>query len=549
MYRTSLSSLTSTLVGAAKHTFSEFKPTSENLVTGAFNQLAQQGIANLSYRSPILATLAQSALHNFQSELTNKRQLQDYIKSDKASWLREHTKEKLGGSASPEKINQEMLKVISKMNSAIDKEGVEATKKSGLFKEYEKYFKEFSQQPQQESDPENVVGSDGKVLTRIEGNTQRTVSVLEELAVRGNLAGSTTQTNTSSGSSFIDPMTGMPSITAAVGAIGGNFLGKIFDNATIEKFANKAKSIFDDIINDDKDPIQAEKKTSAATVVNELVKKANTDKDNSKVISVGNVNEAAKEGITKVSTENTSESAKELFAESHNHAEKLQKTVEESLDELKKIAVATSKEESLIETNLESKKPKKEGLVDKALEKGKEKVIGKIQERISKGMPGAGRFVKSVDAAKVAEVAESGGLLAGAARFGGSLLTGAGALIAGGAGYAPGTMLNPLIDKGISAATGKENTLGGWIYDKVNPDTISALPKTSGKIISELTEAKSKQELAKANKQSPQVIALNSNSSSVAPASTQPIIVGSSVRNKDSTFERVQMQDFWPRTS
>lgn len=58
----------------------------------------------------------------------------------------------------------------------------------------------------------------------------------------------------------------------------------------------------------------------------------------------------------------------------------------------------------------------------------------------------------------------AGGAVMTAARFGGPLA------LAGGGGYAVGTGINWLINKGVQSATGDPSqSLGGWIYDKLHP--------------------------------------------------------------------------------
>ena len=659
MLKTAISSLSSTLLSTAKETVKSYMPTTETVVSGAFNQIAQNGIANLSYRSPILATLAQSVMQNFQLELIKKKKMQSYVQSKEADWLRPQVKAKMGDKASDAKIEQEMIKILSKMSTAIDKDGVEATKKSGVFKEYEQYFDEFKKSTQESAKQESAQGSaagvaatgdtahDSETLNRIEGNTQRTVNVLEVLASHNNITGGGTPgTGTGTGGgSFIDPMTGMPSVTAAMGSIGGSFLGKIFDDKTISKFADKTKELFGlGADANEKKPATVVKENNTADVLNKTSETINTDREKAKVvtpdtketkhenisnvtterdrlinredisnvatdktktISIDNTKEVNRDGITKISTENTSESVKEINAENNNQYEKLQKVSEESLTELKKIAVATAKEDKTNESIPEKEKNKeKETVVDKVLNKAKEKIGNTVQARIPKGMPGAGRFVAKAletgkESASYAKKATSGfGAIgqatnvaskalgatgtASAATAAGGMGLGSlalGALAAGVAGVVTGSkVVAPLIDKGISAATGKENSLGGWVYDKMHPEensasenkspetkpNLNAKPSTpnvakleaakspSPNQIASLTETKNQQDISKSSSSStPQTIVLNNGGgggSASAPSQPSPAPTGAtSIRNQDSTFERVQMQDFWPR--
>lgn len=183
------------------------------------------------------------------------------------------------------------------------------------------------------------------------------------------------------------------------------------------------------------------------------------------------------------------------------------------------------------------------------------------------------------------------------------------------AGYGAGTVLNSGISAGLSKVTGQDTTLGGWIYDKFNPEEpaattavpqkpiipssqpisantsvipsktvapdsvvkipslpdVSTAEKTSNvesvKTVSDITkvvasqtqlvskisaatDVKDKIETAKVS--APPVVNnitnVSNSSSSSGSGGGSPIIAPSHIRNIESSFERVQMQDFWPRT-
>lgn len=187
----------------------------------------------------------------------------------------------------------------------------------------------------------------------------------------------------------------------------------------------------------------------------------------------------------------------------------------------------------------------------------------------------------------------------GAASIGARLAPGAmsyglpalGVAAAGAAGYGAGTVLNSGITAGITAATGKENTLGTWLQEKFGksaPDLSSpvsdkemAAYKASPKYAAELaarqsskavstpvstpapklesekinrsalvTEPLNKQETINSEKSKAPIIVTTNNVSNSSGTSGQPsggMIVGSPIRNQESSFERVQMQDYWPR--
>lgn len=98
---------------------------------------------------------------------------------------------------------------------------------------------------------------------------------------------------------------------------------------------------------------------------------------------------------------------------------------------------------------------------------GKTGMIARIGAAIT-GVAGAGRTVL---AAPTLGAAVASG--AGSVAMAGGMVAAAGA-----AGYGIGTLINAGIDKAISAATGKETSLGSWLYDKLHPE--SPAPTAAG---------------------------------------------------------------------
>ena len=89
---------------------------------------------------------------------------------------------------------------------------------------------------------------------------------------------------------------------------------------------------------------------------------------------------------------------------------------------------------------------------------------------------------------------------------------------------------------------------------KINVKLPGTISNTATQTVEKLSEVKEKRIEAKttaiASKQSqPIVVPVPSNNQSSGSNSQSNFMVGTSVRNKDSTFERVQMQDFWPRVA
>lgn len=260
MFASVLSGLSSGIFSAAKSTVDAYKPSNIYKSGGGFERLSQQWIANISYRSPILADVAQNMLSNFQLEMVKKQRFQEYINSDSSKGMRESVSKTLGGTTDAKKIDQEMLRILTKLGHAIDEQGIEETKKSQLFQKFGDFFThafdESTHSTNNHNQSENHI--DDELLNRIEANTRRTFNVLEELFRRetimgghiGEVDGVTSTPPTPSGHStshtpnFIDPYTGLPSIRAAVGHIGGSFLTKVFDDHTISRFAKKTKNYF-----------------------------------------------------------------------------------------------------------------------------------------------------------------------------------------------------------------------------------------------------------------------------------------------------------------
>jgi hypothetical protein len=122
---------------------------------------------------------------------------------------------------------------------------------------------------------------------------------------------------------------------------------------------------------------------------------------------------------------------------------------------------------------------------------------------------------------------------------------------AGAAGYMVGDKLvNPLINKGITAATGQENTLGTWLYDKFNDDPLADMNKPAPvkKNLPKAIQTEVDRKAANAAKSQPvvQPVVIQQPAAGGGGSSTT-IIANSPVRNKESTFEQVQMNDYWPR--
>jgi hypothetical protein len=244
------------------------------------------------------------------------------------------------------------------------------------------------------------------------------------------------------------------------------------------------------------------------------------------------------------------------------------------------------------------------GTIKEGLSKASEKVMGtaaKAKEAIANRAPAIKEGMKTATqkvmgiGTKAVEVAKSAGstvaktagslgtkAIAGAASMGSSLagaasaaLPAAGILAAGAAGYGLGTLIN---DKLLTNEDGS-NKIGSWLFDKFGPEDPLKNDPTMAKNQPKASTTKSpqkqivptknpvtaevnknieqkEQNVAEKEQKSAQPIVINnsnnsssSGGSSKGPSQFSNMITGISVRNSESTFERVQMQDFWPRTA
>lgn len=527
MIKESLSTLKSLVGSAVKTVASDYTPTAQNM-GGAFTRIAQQGIANLSYRSPILADVATTMLHSFQNELVQKDKIKKHIGSEDSNQLRAAITEKLGADASKDKVDKEMFKVIDKMSKIVDKEGQEAASKSSVFKEFGEYFKNFrKEQPKSEPGQEGSTAVDG-TLGRIDVNTKNTAQLLSEIASgEGSLANPSHTINpegtpVKSGSpSFIDPMTGMPSIKAAIGSIGGSFLGKVFDDELLTKYAAKLQTkLFDP---------QGEEELKVEP------KQANSD-------IVKDIQEPKVEPVKRKVTPTQ---------------ERQSQNIQEILKGISLDLGAPKLPESFVQVSTEDKNEgvarevKKEATANSLLEQIIEQLKKLNDKKTTEGEPSSSSDMMKSMAEKVGgnKLGKLGNL---ASKVPKGLGSAAMVAAAGAAGYGVGTLLNPVIDSGITALSGEENTLGTWIYNKTHDDELSSSkisPKKSTQITDIQKASKAKEEANSSAKLGAAPVVLNSTQPVVTNNNSTTVIATSSVRNQESTFERVQFQDYWSRVA
>jgi hypothetical protein len=553
MFKEALGALSSSLVGAVKDTVSEYKPTAQNM-GGAFTRIAQQGIANLSFRSPILADMAATMLHNFQSELVNRDTVKQYVVSDKSADLRKEVESNLGKDASKEKVDKEMFKVLDKMRTLVDREGEKAASSSDTFKQYGKFFEKFQKDlnPKKgtsETKSEGGLGAGAESkLAHIEDNTLKTVKILSGMSFGETQEKKVGDSNNSAvtpekkTNPYVDPYTGLPSINAAIGGIGGNFLAKVFDDDVISKYATKAKKkLFGETKEEN---IDTPKKTDQISGLitpefrpKDVVKTAPAVKPVSDVSSilgdlsldvvktapavkpVSDVSSILGDlSLDLVSAPKNIENQRESDADDERQHRETKSLQEKTVDELKALHATT-----------------------KANGENSGGIFSTIIGLVGSIVPVLGLIGPAL--------ATIGGVLSAAAL--------PAAAIAGGAiaGAAIGTAAKETIDYGITKAVGKEETLGGWLHDKfsgndekiaeaLKPTQITPKQTTGASIntVSKLEEKKESESNSSNTAQSVNPVAINSTTNN---NSSTNVIVGSSVRNQESTFERVQMSNFW----
>jgi hypothetical protein len=592
MFKSALSSLGSSITGAAKATIQSYKPTPENL-HGSFNRIAEQGIANLSYRSPIMSDIAQTMLQSFQFEIAKKDKINKYVKSDKSADFRSEISAQLGDKASSKAIDIEMKKVLEKITKSIEETGQAKTMESDLFKKYGKHFDDFKKETTKEHPPEQEVsGASGGMseahLIRIENNTLRTVDVLEGMTQHGSVHAGGTAAGTEpsapkvgGGSSFIDPYTGMPSVKAAIGSIGGSFLAKVFDDDLLEKYAGKVKGLITP--KDGESTSKDGGKVDATNAVldelkllndNQLIQTDDQNQQSDVVVklthSIFDELKSLNSTVT-VQADDQNQQSDVVVALTHSVLEELKRltgTINKTGDGVD-LSAEDIKEGDTKQTNISNVSIK---LAESTVEE-----LKKLNENVTKlslnqgGGGGDSKESSLLDTAgdllggKGGMMKKAGSLAMRAAPALGSV---AAVGAAGVAGYQFGKhVVNPLINSGISAMTGEDTTLGGWIYDKMHPNEGANANAPTQIDPAKMAAAKAKVEAAKSN-QAAQVEAATTKAQAKAAAPAAPIVIApsqnisggtsgggttilaaSSVRNQDSTFERVQMQDFWNRTS
>ena len=522
MFQSVLKSVVSSLSSSIKDTAKSYKPTEEN-IHGSFERIAQLGIGQLSFRSPILADIAEQVLINFQATTQKKSKLREYIQSDESKELRVEAKKNLPESATSRQIDIKMLDILEKLDEQVRTNSSAEADKNKFFQHYKKYLDASKTKQPTNAEPVNTsgistgtgLGDSSAVLVAIEANTRRTYNAIEVMVSQRNVSGVSEGGQGGGGATYIDPMTGLPSMRAAVGSIGGSFLGKVFSEDVVSKYANKTRGF----------------------------------------MGFGESTPTTTQGDV------TPETIRENEKSSNIRSASLLTAVESILDEV--IAIhkimdtdyegPEKKSSNFIEKFVNDKLQQGEDLLRKkvpGLPGGKSDIPEEPTKRPTKRQPQprdpkTGKFTKKV-ADSIPEAVKSSSSKLGTLKGVGSKLLGVlnpitKVAAAGAAGYAVGSFLNESL--------GLSDKISDMAMDIFHPEVKESLkPVPLKNNISALSAAK---EAKKATDSKAPVI-INTQAAPQLPQqkSAPNLIVGNSnVRNKESTYERVQMQDFWSRSA
>lgn len=485
-----------------------------DIIRSAGTSMINNAIQQLGNRSPLLGDLSTGVMERFTAA-----QKLNQIRSEK---LDEFIK--TPGAKKEDHTDKQIRDILDRIDKQVRNQGMSVTQESDLFKKYESSWRDWDRfrteatktQKAETTKPAPKVGSDASLLNEIVENTSMALDILGAIRDRGG-----------DGLTPSQPVT----IKSTLAGVGAGVIKSIFNDRVIEKMAESITKVA---------TAQVEPKNSeSGAKVQEDILSAIKD--------------------LKPTGEDISESAKRPAPDIEVAPKE---TIEESMGRVPKIKnrrPSISKVQTAPGSVLQ-KAASKAGYSASSLPRSFK------QTAVANAIGGLGMTTGTiVPPAPVAAPAASKGILSGIGSAARMLSPFAAVGAAGAAGLAIGTGVAPLIDRGISAISGRSTSLGGAIYDMFNSDpnsdpkrphmtpqnksipSIVAAQKTSA---SKATVATSARDAAVANQKSiPQPVILNNNSPAATPAKTggSRVVVGSSVRNQESTFERVQMQDFWPR--
>lgn len=628
--------------------------------------LLDEFVGEVENRSPTLGSMLKNKIEDIRTKNLSAAQNYDqFVEKDqesvdafKGEVLKNNPK------LSEEAVEKKTKEIIKNIEASFQKNPEEA-KKSELYKQYEPHFEKYNtaigrdgdfsaksvskeqmtaSKAGREKPAKSTSKSNQEPQSKVSAQSQESPQVLEDIA-----------TNTKETVEALKNKTEEPkTISSAISGKGADLISKVFSEKTIDKYAEKIRESLglpkeseESETPKDKDLVLEELKK-----INKFLEAREKDDSSDEIAEQENKIEVKKSELDEIQ-----EKTKDKLQQDENKTIERSKSVkdrleEKTLDKSNPLKRDPGESSDLPDdrTRRERKRSNRQNKKlrnlnpagDKLVQAGKDKKYipttqtpnkitgGRFTEPAYKAGQLAGRTGRSIASGpKTAMNAVSGigraasiassvpGMAAGGSAMGTlgtAALWGGGALLAGAAGYGIGTLAAKGIDSGISALTGKETSLGGWIYDQFNddPNSPEAIAKynASPEGLKKAAESKARIEAAKQKRieaaktaESPAVTAVqpveakaaapNPIIESVAPVKTsrvdvveaalnkqdiiasekeekmgQPIIVStggnttnntssggggggaivaSPVRNTESTYERVQMQDFWPR--
>ena len=518
MFKEAVSKLTSGISNSLDSALSDSdKP--RGIAASVFSGIIDRGIMDLTHRSPILGNIAEHIYETKKISSQRKQDVNAYLGSGASE---EHRTKFEESDMDSKDIDSKMSEILTKLSKSMDDVGERETKKTDLYKEYDKFFEDFKNSKNQKDTPKETAEGE---LAEISKNTKRTADSIDGLAGKTNTEPQKVEKITT--------------VKAALNNAGGKLVNKVLDDSVIHNISESIKKIF---ASKKEVPVAETPDIGAAkpeSVVVEKVKKESTPEKPYRTTAGGN----------KVTDDYS------MFDKTPIKYGKLSDLGGHESVVAKPTQV---KPESVVE----SIKKVKEKTLPKRDSKGRfvksvPNVLSTVPEKIAEGESTLGKLASA--AGVIRGVGAAASALSAAAPL---ALPVAGVLAAGAVGYGVGTLASTAIDSGISSATGRDNSLGGWLYDKFNDDPLKDLNKpTAGKSAVVLPKpvpnktadisamATKKEAISSTPAAESKPIVIQQSSSSGGSGSSTNIIAPRSVRNNESTFERVQMQDYWPRVA
>lgn len=490
------------------------------LVRSAGTSMINNAIQQLGNRSPLLGDLSTGVMDRIVAA-----QKLNQVRSEKLdSFL------KTPGAKKDNQTDKQIRDILDRIDKQVREQGMPSTQESDLFKKYETSWRDWdkfrtetekSTKPKAESASTAKVGADSGLLNEIVENTSAALDILSSIRDRSGDAMATSQPAT---------------IKSALAGVGANLIKTIFNERVVEKMADLAANAAGMKETRDGPKPEAPKNGEAGKVQEDILEAIKDLKPSSEDISES----------SRKPTPDIQVAPKESLADIHKPK------IKNQIPSISKVQTAPG--------DILRKAATKAGYTASSLPRSFN------QTAVARAIGGLGATTGTiVPPAPVAAPAASKGILSGIGSAARMLSPFAAVAAAGAAGTAIGTGIAPLIDRGISAVSGRTTSLGGAIYDMFNSDPnsdpksphttpknkplsgIVAAKKTSATMATVATGARDA--AVATQKSTVQPIVLNNNSPAATPAKTggTGVVVGSSVRNQESTFERVQMRDFWPR--